>query len=74
MSHRVTAEIVGNVSEVLVDVGVKVKANEAIVVLDSMKMEIPVLAEVAGVVDEIMVAAGDVVQEGDVIAVIEPTR
>jgi acetyl-CoA carboxylase biotin carboxyl carrier protein len=74
MSHRVTAEIVGNVGEVLVKVGDEVTATDSVVMLESMKMEIPILAEVAGVVDAIMVAAGDVVQEGDVIAVIVETR
>jgi acetyl-CoA carboxylase biotin carboxyl carrier protein len=70
MGHRVMAEIVGNVGEVLVEVGHHVSATDVLVMLESMKMEIPILAEVDGVVDAIMVAAGDVVQEGDVIALI----
>jgi acetyl-CoA carboxylase biotin carboxyl carrier protein len=41
------------------------------VILESMKMEIPVLAEVSGVVREVAVAVGDVITEGDVIAVID---
>jgi acetyl-CoA carboxylase biotin carboxyl carrier protein len=40
------------------------------VILESMKMEIPVLAESSGTVQELRVNEGDVVQEGDVIAVI----
>jgi acetyl-CoA carboxylase biotin carboxyl carrier protein len=39
--------------------------------LESMKMEIPVLAEESGVVVQVKVAAGDVIQEGDLIAMIE---
>ncbi|MCW2529448.1 MAG: acetyl-CoA carboxylase biotin carboxyl carrier protein subunit [Pseudonocardiales bacterium] len=74
MTHRVSAELVGNVGEVLVDVGVRVAPTDPIVMLESMKMEIPILAEVSGVVDQIMVAVGDVVQEGDLIAVIVPDR
>jgi biotin carboxyl carrier protein len=74
MTHRLHAELVGNVGEVLVDVGFHVAPTDAIVMLESMKMEIPILAEVSGVVDEIMVAVGDVVQEGDLIAVIVPDR
>jgi acetyl-CoA carboxylase biotin carboxyl carrier protein len=74
MTHRVSAELVGNVGEVLVDVGIHVAPTDAIVMLESMKMEIPILAEVSGVVDQIMVAVGDVVQEGDLIAVIVPDR
>ncbi|MDQ6936778.1 MAG: biotin/lipoyl-binding carrier protein [Actinomycetota bacterium] len=72
-THRVVAEIVGNVGEVLVEVGHEVAPTDPLVVLESMKMEIPVLAEVAGVVYEIMVTTGDVVQEGDTIAVIDAT-
>jgi biotin carboxyl carrier protein len=74
MTHRLLAELVGNVGEVLVDVGLHVAPTDAIVMLESMKMEIPILAEVSGVVDQIMVAVGDVVQEGDLIAVIVPDR
>jgi biotin carboxyl carrier protein len=74
MTHRLLAELVGNVGEVLVDVGLHVAPTDAIVMLESMKMEIPILAEVSGVVDQIMVAVGDVVQEGDLIAVFVPDR
>jgi acetyl-CoA carboxylase biotin carboxyl carrier protein len=71
MTHRVVAELVGNVHTVEVALGDRVAAGDAIVVLESMKMEIPVLTEVAGTVSEIGVAAGDVVQEGDLLAVVE---
>jgi acetyl-CoA carboxylase biotin carboxyl carrier protein len=42
-----------------------------LVILESMKMEIPVLSEVAGTVSKMAVAEGDVVQQGDLIAVVE---
>jgi acetyl-CoA carboxylase biotin carboxyl carrier protein len=42
-----------------------------VVVLESMKMEIPVLAEVSGTVAEIVVAPGDVVRDGDPLVVLE---
>jgi acetyl-CoA carboxylase biotin carboxyl carrier protein len=71
--HRVSAEIVGNVAEVLVAVGAHVSAADPIALLESMKMEIPILAEVDGVVTEVLVSPGDVVQEGDGIAVIAPS-
>jgi acetyl-CoA carboxylase biotin carboxyl carrier protein len=70
--HTVVAEIVGNVGEVLVAIGDQVGAEDPVVLLESMKMEIPVLAEVAGTVVALAVAAGDLVQEGDAIAEIEP--
>jgi acetyl-CoA carboxylase biotin carboxyl carrier protein len=72
-AHRVSAEIVGNVAEVLVGVGDTVIPTDPVVLLESMKMEIPVLAEVEGVVAELLVVPGDVVQEGDGIAVITAT-
>ena len=71
MKHTVAAELVGNVAQVAVSVGDDVEPTTTLVILESMKMEIPVLAEVSGVIAEVAVAAGDVVTEGDTIAVIE---
>jgi biotin carboxyl carrier protein len=62
---------VASVLEVVVNEGDQIGEGDTLVLLESMKMEIPVLAEVAGVVVEVAVAAGDVVTEGDTIAVIE---
>ena len=45
--------------------------GDTLVLLESMKMEIPVLAEVAGTVTEVSVSVGDVIQAGDLIAVID---
>jgi acetyl-CoA carboxylase biotin carboxyl carrier protein len=66
----VRAELVGNVLEVLAEPGRRVAAGEPLVLLESMKMEIPVSSEVGGTVSEIAVAEGDVVQEGDVLVVL----
>jgi biotin carboxyl carrier protein len=71
MSHTIAAELVANVATVAVEVGDAVGPTDTLVILESMKMEIPVLAEVSGVVTEIAVAPGDVIREGDIIAVIE---
>ena len=73
MSHTVTAELVAAVMKVEVEVGQRVAADDAVVILESMKMEIPVLAEVAGRVSEISVSAGDVVNDGDPLVVITPS-
>lgn len=70
MSHTVSAEIVANVLSVDVAVGDTVGPEDAVVLLESMKMEIPVLADVAGTVVEIIVAPGDVVTDGDPLVVI----
>jgi acetyl-CoA carboxylase biotin carboxyl carrier protein len=71
MAHTIAAELVANVATVLVQTGDNVTPMDTLVILESMKMEIPVLAEVFGIVTELAVAAGDVIREGDVIAVIE---
>ncbi len=71
MSHTVSAELVGNVQAVLVAVGDAVGPTDSLVIMESMKMEIPVLAEVSGTVVELAVTAGEQISEGDVIAVIE---
>jgi biotin carboxyl carrier protein len=70
MSEVVRAEMVANVAEINVEVGERVEPGAALVLLESMKMEIPVLCEFGGMVAEIHVAPGDVIQEGDVIAVL----
>jgi len=68
----VVAEMVANVVEVGVAPGDKVAVGDTVVLLESMKMEIPVLTEAAGTVAEIKVGAGDVVQEGDILVTVEP--
>jgi acetyl-CoA carboxylase biotin carboxyl carrier protein len=70
MSHTVVAELVAAVMKVEVDVGDRVAADDPVVILESMKMEIPVLAEVPGTVTEVVVASGDVVNDGDPLVVI----
>jgi len=64
-SVEIVAEMVANVMTVTVAVGDRVVAGDTVVLLESMKMEIPVLAESPGTVTAVKVAAGDVVQEGD---------
>jgi acetyl-CoA carboxylase biotin carboxyl carrier protein len=68
---EVLAEMVANVWKVVVTQGDAVGAGDALVILESMKMEIPVESPVAGTVKELRVEEGGLVQEGDVIAVIE---
>ena len=70
MAIEVKAEMVASVFKVLVLAGAPVAAGEAMVILESMKMEIPVLADAAGTVAEVCVAEGDVVHEGDVLVVL----
>jgi acetyl-CoA carboxylase biotin carboxyl carrier protein len=67
---EVRVELVGNVWKVLTEPGAEVRPGDVLVVLESMKMEIPVEAPVSGRVVEVRVKEGDVVQDGDVVAVI----
>lgn len=71
MNHVVVAELVANVLSVEVEAGQKVGPTDAVVVLESMKMEIPVLAEATGKISEIVVAPGDVVRDGDPLVILE---
>ena len=71
MSEEVLAEMVANVWKVLVSTGDDVNEGDTLVILESMKMEIPVEATASGKIAEVNVNEGGVVQEGDVIAVIE---
>ncbi len=65
--------MVANVLEVSVAVGDQVSAGQTLLLLESMKMEIPVLAEMDGEVIDIGVLPGDVIQEGDPLLVIKPS-
>ena len=71
MSHTVLAELVANVLKVTAKAGDTVGPDDTLVILESMKMEIPVLAEVAGTITQLKVTEGEVVRDGDPIAVIE---
>ena len=68
---EIRAEMVANVWRVLVSEGDHVADGDTGVILESMKMEIPILAETSGVVSKLHVAEGDVVQEDELIAVID---
>lgn len=67
MAEDVRAEIVASVLEVVVNEGDQIGKGDIVVLLESMKMEIPVLSEVAGTVARIGVEVGDVVQEGELL-------
>ena len=68
---EIRAEMVANVWKVVAAEGDAVADGDTLVILESMKMEIPVLAEGPGTVTTLAVAEGDVIAEGDLIAVIE---
>jgi acetyl-CoA carboxylase biotin carboxyl carrier protein len=70
----ILAEMVANVIVVEVAVGDSVEIGDPVCLLESMKMEIPVLTEHAGVVSAIKVTPGDVVQEGDILVELTAPR
>jgi biotin carboxyl carrier protein len=70
MAEEIRAEMVANVWKVVASAGDEVAEGDTLVILESMKMEIPVIAESDGTVQQIAVNEGDVVQEGDLIAVV----
>ncbi len=70
MEQTLRAEMVASVHSIEAQVGDEVGPGDAVMILESMKMEIPVCAEAAGTITEISVQPGDVVREGDVLAII----
>jgi len=68
---EVKAELVGNLWKIVVEVGQQVEEDDTLMILESMKMEIPITSPVSGTVKEISVNEGDVVQEGQTVAIVE---
>ena len=68
---QIKAELAGNVWKVLSKAGQSVAADETLLILESMKMEIPVIAPRAGKVTRLHVKEGDTVQEGQLLAELE---
>ncbi|GMB09945.1 acetyl-CoA carboxylase biotin carboxyl carrier protein [Thermolongibacillus altinsuensis] len=68
---QVMATMAGNVWKIVVSVGEQVEEGQDVVILESMKMEIPIAAETSGIVKEIKVQEGDFVNEGDVLIELE---
>ena len=71
MAEEVKAHITGVVFQIPTKPGDRVAAGDAVIVIESMKMEIPVEAPRAGSVKEIRVKEGQTVQEGETVAVLE---
>ena len=69
--HEVESEVTGNVWKILLEVGADVAEGDVIMILESMKMEIPVESPAAGKLVELKVSAEDQVEEDQVLAVVE---
>lgn len=70
MSETV-ASMAGNVWKVLVNVGDQVEAGQDVVILESMKMEIPIAVDFGGTVKEVKINEGDFVNEGDILILLD---
>lgn len=70
MKH-VAANMAGTVLNILVQPGDEVSAGQDVVVLESMKMEVPIQSEVAGRVSEVRANIGDFVNDGDILVIVE---
>ena len=68
---EIKAELIGSLWKIVAEVGQHVEEDETIMVLESMKMEIPVTSPIPGTVTAILVREGEVVQEGQTVAVVE---
>jgi acetyl-CoA carboxylase biotin carboxyl carrier protein len=68
---EVEAEVTGNVWKMQVAVGDTVDEGDVLMILESMKVEVPVETEVSGTVKELRVQEGQAIEEGDVVAVVE---
>ena len=69
--HQVVAAIAGTIWKITTTVGSTVAEDESVVIMESMKMEMPVETTRAGTVAEILVTEGQAVQEGQVLVVID---
>ena len=69
--EEIKASMAGSIWQIHIVVGDNVSAGQDVVILESMKMEIPIATERAGIVKEVKMSEGDFVNEGDIIAVIE---
>lgn len=68
---KVQSDVTGNVWKVEAAIGQRVSEGDTLLIVESMKMEIPIVASITGVVSEVLVAEGEAVSDGQVVATIE---
>ena len=68
---EVKAELVGSLWKIVTVVGQVVEEDDTLMILESMKMEIPITSPISGTLIEILVREGEVVQEGQTVAIVE---
>jgi acetyl-CoA carboxylase biotin carboxyl carrier protein len=70
-SYDAKSDVTGSVWKIITTVGQKLAPGDTIMIMESMKMEIPVIAEDGGTIKEIRVAEGESVAEGQVVAILD---
>jgi len=70
-AYELKSEVTGSVWKIVTQVGQRVDAGEPFMIIESMKMEIPVILEDAGTVVEFRVAEGEAISEGQVVAIVD---
>lgn len=70
-STNIEAVVTGKVWKIQAQVGTRVQADDVVMILESMKMEIPIVAPTAGTLSAILVSEGDAVEEGQTVATLE---
>ena len=68
---EITASVPGKICKIEAKAGQAVKSGDTVVILEAMKMEIPVVAPQDGTIASVNVAAGDAVESGDVLATMD---
>ena len=69
---KIESTVSGTVLQILVAPGDKVAVDQEVMIVESMKMEIPIASETAGTVDSVLVAEGDIIQESDELVALKP--
>lgn len=67
---EIVAPVAGNVWKILKTVGDTVNADDEVIILEAMKMEMPVYSELSGTISEIKVGEGTAVKDGDVLIIL----
>ena len=71
MANTITAPMVGKILKIEKAVGDRVEEDDVVIVMEAMKMEIPIMAPTAGDIKEINISIGQSVEAGDLLAEIE---
>ena len=72
MTIEISSDVAGSVWKIAVEIGEKITEGQVLIVLESMKMEIPVIATASGTVTEILVMENDIIEEDQPVVTVDP--